>query len=247
MNNIEKLRVKFPGCETIDKSYSQINQDLFVLGCLQGKKNGKFLDLGCHDPVVISNTYVLEKFFGWDGIAIDIGKNRIDAFKEKRKCKSILGNCLDIDFNNLLDGDYDYLSIDLDPAETTYDVLLKLPLNRIRFAVITYEHDANRYGDSWKLLSRKHLKKLGYYLLCEDVNEFEDWYVHPELVDMNVARAFESHNPKGVYHSHVVYDWNKKESEKETTILSSNENSEKLVVDCGAHIGNDTENYLKQG
>lgn len=64
---------------------SQAGQDLFVIAMTQGKKNGTFLELGGYHPFEISNTYVLEKMFGWDGWSVDLVDNSLDlnTFEER--------------------------------------------------------------------------------------------------------------------------------------------------------------------
>lgn len=47
------------------------NQDFFVLDLLNYKKNGFFVDLGASDGVTASNTFLLEKFYKWEGICVD--------------------------------------------------------------------------------------------------------------------------------------------------------------------------------
>jgi len=53
------FKINFKNYENINNNYSQAGQDLFVLMCLDGKENGTFLDLGCHHPSNINNTYLL--------------------------------------------------------------------------------------------------------------------------------------------------------------------------------------------
>ena len=84
-NKLSKLKYKFKGIETIDQNYSQSFQDMFILSMLNGKKKGTFLEIGAHDPVFISNTYLLESKFDWCGISIDIA----DCDFSKRKAKFI--------------------------------------------------------------------------------------------------------------------------------------------------------------
>lgn len=46
----------------MDKIYNgQALQDEFVLTVLNNKKNGYFLEIGSYDPIIINNTYILEK------------------------------------------------------------------------------------------------------------------------------------------------------------------------------------------
>lgn len=53
---------------------SQIGQDVFALYSLNWKKNGYFLEFGATNGVNLSNTYLLEKDFGWTGILAEPAK-----------------------------------------------------------------------------------------------------------------------------------------------------------------------------
>jgi FkbM family methyltransferase len=55
----------------IKKSRSQIRQDIFVLSELNFKKNGFFVDFGATNGVDLSNSFLLEKDFGWNGILVE--------------------------------------------------------------------------------------------------------------------------------------------------------------------------------
>jgi FkbM family methyltransferase len=52
----------------LQKSKSQFRQDLFVLSELNFKTNGFFVEFGAGNGIDLSNTYLLEREFGWTGI-----------------------------------------------------------------------------------------------------------------------------------------------------------------------------------
>jgi FkbM family methyltransferase len=53
---------------------SQVDQDLFVLYSLSWKRGGYFVEFGATNGVDLSNTYLLEKDFGWTGILAEPAK-----------------------------------------------------------------------------------------------------------------------------------------------------------------------------
>lgn len=53
---------------------SQLGQDVFVLNTLGWKRDGYFVEFGATNGVDLSNTYLLEKDFGWTGILAEPAK-----------------------------------------------------------------------------------------------------------------------------------------------------------------------------
>ena len=193
------LKYKFTFSENIKENYSQIYQDLFVLSMTDGKMRGNYLEIGSGDPIYGNNTYLLEENYNWSGISIDINQESYRIFNEKRRNKCICKDATKIDYKTLLK-DYteiDYLQLDCDPPVITYLILLKIPFDRVKFGVITYEHDY--YSDvteSYREKSRDYLKKLGYKMVVGNIspnkenNPFEDWWIHPDLIDESIYNKF---------------------------------------------------------
>jgi len=191
----EKLKVRFEGDSDINNQYySQALQDLFVLSCLNGKTEGTFLELGCDDPYRISNTYLLESRFKWKGVSVDINKNCELMFKESvRTCTLLIQDATALDFDSICTTlgttHIDYLSLDLEPASITLKALKSIPFDRLSFSVITFEHDAYRFGDEARTPSREYLESKGYIRIVENVDNFEDWYINPAYVDVERVSA----------------------------------------------------------
>ncbi len=73
------------------KAHGQLYQDMIVQMYLGWKTNGYFVEFGATDGDDISNTYTLEKEFGWNGILAEPAKHWHPKLKKNRSCN--------IDFN----------------------------------------------------------------------------------------------------------------------------------------------------
>lgn len=167
-------------------SRSQSAQDLLPLTLLNYKKNGIYLEIGCSDPEEINNTFILEKYFNWTGVSLEIDPKFRDVWNRKRCNPITIADALAYDYSVLPCDDnsiIDYLSLDID--ERYVDVLNRIPFDKYRFRVITIEHDAYKYGNVYRDGEREFLNRRGYQLLCANVRNFEDWWVHPDLIDKN--------------------------------------------------------------
>lgn len=195
--DLHNLRYNFRNSEKIQKNYSQVLQDLFVLSMLDGKENGTYIEVGSAGPFLGNNTALLETQFNWKGFSLDIDSNEVEKFNNSRKNKCILQDATKADFNALiqkhnLGETIDYLQLDVEPAENTYKVLTSIPFDKYKFRVITYEHD--HYADrslKYRESSRKFLSSKGYVMVVGDIapdknSSFEDWWVHPDLVDPEI-------------------------------------------------------------
>jgi hypothetical protein len=193
----DKLRFKFEGSENINKNHSQAFQDMFILAATKGKKNGLYLEIGAQQPFYQNNTALLETEYDWNGISIEILPNLCAQFARERKNQIICEDATKIDYLKLLNKfdkgtDFDYLQLDVEPSNITFECLLSIPFEKYRFGIITYEHD--HYVDmtgSYRDKSRRYLKMMGYEMLVanaspNDNSPFEDWWYHPELIDSEI-------------------------------------------------------------
>jgi len=197
---MNKIRMKFPGLENVSKNYAQSYQDLFVLAALNGKQNGRYLEIGSHKPFLNNNTALLETQFDWTGVSIDINREVVEEFMRER---NNLVFCLDatkVEYDKFLAkvgymGDFDYLQVDCEPPETTFEVLKRMPFDQCRFAVITFEHDCYK-NPAIREESRLFLQSKGYELIVSDVGadknySYEDWWIHPDMIDPEIKRQLQ--------------------------------------------------------
>lgn len=72
--------------DNMNKSHSQIFQDLFVQFILNEKRGGFFVDFGATDGISMSNSYSLEKNFSWTGILAEPAHCWHQNLKSNRNC-----------------------------------------------------------------------------------------------------------------------------------------------------------------
>lgn len=173
---------------------SQIGQDELCDRFLDFKVDGYFLDIGAHHYKHISNTFFFEKVRNWKGIAIDIDNTFEEEWISNRSNSYfICQDATQINYNKLIQ-DYnfpttiDFLSIDLDPPQTTLDALYKVFSSDLKFNVITFEVDDYRQRIT-KDLSREFLKSKGYHFVAElyDRNStgmihVDDFWINPNIL-----------------------------------------------------------------
>jgi FkbM family methyltransferase len=75
------------------KSVSQLGQDLWVLEQTGYKRGGFFVEFGATDGVLLSNTYLLEKEFGWKGICAEPNPRFYTHLKANRTC-TVTDECI---------------------------------------------------------------------------------------------------------------------------------------------------------
>ena len=189
----------------MNRSYSQAAQDIFVLYANKNKTNGVFLEIGSNHPSFHNNSYLLEKEYNWSGLLVEYDNSFESLYKiDRPNSKYIINDARLINYREFLDNNnfpinIDYLQIDLDvDNKSTLDTFLILNDNvfdKYKFATSTLEHDiyTGNYFDTQNI-TRSILLNKGYKLVFPNVSvfwegsykPFEDWYIHPDLVDINL-------------------------------------------------------------
>ena len=193
----------------------QAEQDKFVLNMSKNKKKGFFLEIGSNHPIDINNTYILESDYEWNGIMVEYENKWLNDYKKFRPNSiHIINDATKIDYKNLFEIhnvplNLDYLQIDLEANNgSTLNTLKKLDndvMNKYKFSTITFEHDIwincnLPIVQQTRLESREIFKKRGYICVFEDIHNkspkyvYEDWWVHPELVDIEYVNLIKEKN-----------------------------------------------------
>jgi FkbM family methyltransferase len=175
------------------KSYSQFNDDIFIKKFFQNKI-GTYVDIGCHHPFKLNNTYLLYKK-RWNGLNIDLMKINIDLFniwrpRDKNICAAISSknktSSVYIPNNNIL-------SAEISIVESYANMIkehFKNSFIKKKIKVFTFENIIKNHkiklekfdflkidieGEDYKVLKNINLKKYNPELICiEDRIEKEE-------------------------------------------------------------------------
>ena len=184
----------------------QIGQDIFIMTCLKKKRDGTFLEIGSHHPAVINNTYFLEIKYKWRGVMVEYNEDFLDLYKFYRpNSVHVIMDATKVDYKNILAEnnfplDMDFLQIDLEVSnKSTIETLEKLDreiFDTYTFATVCFEHDEYT-GDTngTRLRSREIFDRRGYVRIFADVDDMEDWYIHPRLINDPSILALKTDTP----------------------------------------------------
>ncbi len=190
--------------------------DRFVLNCTNFKTNGYFLELGSRHAKWNNNSYILEKNFGWKGIMVDrVATHKGDYESDRKNSNAIIEDATKINYRKIFEDnnfplDLDFWQLDLEVRDNTaLDTFMKIDeqlLDHYRFATVTMEHDIYtglQNAINTRTRTREVLKNRGYYCVFSDILDppevcvdypYEDWWVHPDLVDMKYIKQLQEKN-----------------------------------------------------
>jgi hypothetical protein len=188
-----------------DVTHQKTGIEDFLLGLLNKKKNGYYVELGAAHFSNGNNTYSLEKDYGWTGVSFEIVDSMREEFNLNRK-NPCMGDALSFNYidyfeKNNFPKQIDYLQLDIDAgydshgrpvgnSHWTLQGLIAVPLNTYRFTAITFEHDANMYWRNAAIrdAQREILDSFGYALVHRSF--YEDWWVDPRVIEHGKFRDY---------------------------------------------------------
>jgi len=65
---------------------AQLGQDVFALAMSGFKTGGTFIEVGAYDGIHMSNTYLLEASYGWNGALVEPNPRQTATFERRRAC-----------------------------------------------------------------------------------------------------------------------------------------------------------------
>lgn len=83
-SHYSKIGIKFP-------PHARIQPSEYVASFFNGQKRLFFVEIGAGDPILGSNSYVLERCFDWDGLCIEPQSNLFQRILKERSCAAL--NC----------------------------------------------------------------------------------------------------------------------------------------------------------
>lgn len=87
---ISQLELKEFVLGNIEISRSQLQQDLvaqFIFAHKSNTQQGFFVEFGATDGIWLSNTFLLEKNYGWTGILAEPSRRYVEFLRTNRRCK----------------------------------------------------------------------------------------------------------------------------------------------------------------
>lgn len=169
--------------------WSQLGQDVIVDRILNQQRDGHFVDLGACWFDNMNNSYFFEKERGWRGVAVEYDEKFSRGWAENRpNTTHVLTDARTVDYEKLFTDNnlprmIDYLSIDLEPPESTLECLYSVLKANYEYKVITFEVDYYR-DKVVRDVSRKLFGDRGYILIGEILDRgqhIDDVWVHPSI------------------------------------------------------------------
>jgi len=194
------------------KSSSQLCQDVIALAELKGKQNGFFIEFGLGDGIEASNTWILEREFGWNGIVLEPAKVFRNSIEQKRKCIFEKDKCVwktsgeKIEFSEIKEGYSstisDFVRSDCHADYRSKNILSKYFIDTISLEDLIIKHNIpsenldylsiDTEGSEYEILKALDFKKYPFKVItCEHNNSIIAEPIHHLLTSYGYKRKYE--------------------------------------------------------
>jgi len=174
----------------VDKSRSQLGQDILALAQVGIKKRGFFVEFGATNGFDLSNTFLLEKEFGWRGVLCEPAKEWQDELMKNRSC-AIDTRCVysstgeKIQFSETAIGELSTISSfrNSDANRTQRKVSTTYEVETVTLSDLLLTHNAPSYidflsidteGSEYEILKAFDFSKYSFGLICVEHNFTEN-------------------------------------------------------------------------
>jgi|688.fasta_scaffold543142_2 FkbM family methyltransferase len=196
---------------------SQDKEDLFIKKFFKDKREGTYLDIGCFNPLLWNNTYLLYKK-GWHGINVDIQKINIDLFNVARPddiniCCALYDKKKILNLYNLQgENNSAVMTIDKSHAEKMKFLfsknIIKKKIQTLTFSEMIKNHkitinnidflNIDTEGSDFNILRSINIQKYKPKLICIEISQFTK-----QVDKKKILNYLKSNNYKYIYKTSV--------------------------------------------
>ena len=196
---------------------SQDKEDLFIKKFFKNKREGTYLDIGCFNPLLWNNTYLLYKR-GWHGINVDIQKINIDLFNVARPddiniCCALYDKKKILNLYNLQgENNSAVMTIDKSHAEKMKFLfsknIIKKKIQTLTFSEMIKNHkiiinnidflNIDTEGSDFNILKSINIQKYKPKLICIEISQFTK-----QVDKKKILNYLKSNNYKFIYKTSV--------------------------------------------
>ena len=170
----------------LNESRSQLGQDVLALSQVGIEKTGFFVEFGATNGSDLSNTYLLEKEFGWSGVLCEPAKEWSEQLRKNRSC-AIDTRCVysstgeKIQFSETAIGELSTISSfkNSDANRTQRKISASYEVETVTLSDLLLTHSAPSYidflsidteGSEYEILKAFDFSRYSFGLICVEHN-----------------------------------------------------------------------------
>jgi FkbM family methyltransferase len=166
---------------------SQLGQDVMAMSVAGASKKGFFVEFGATDGLSLSNTYLLERYFGWSGILSEPARKWHSALKRNRRSSTLDFRCvyseshLTLDFQEARQGQLSTIKGfgESDTHANSRDSSVVYSVSTVSLLDLLREHGAPKFidflsvdteGSEYEILKSFDFSEYRFGLVCVEHN-----------------------------------------------------------------------------